>query len=51
MRRGSIAAIFFGLCILVSLRGGVEVEHQTFIVSMGVDEAADGGVNVTLVLP
>ena len=51
MRRGSIAAIFFGLCILVSLRGGVEVEHQTFIVSMGVDEAADGGVTVTLVLP
>lgn len=50
MRRGSIAAIFFVLCLLVSLRGGVEVEHQTFIVSMGVD-SAPGGVTVTLVLP
>ena len=52
MRRGSIAAIFVALCVLVGLRGGVEVEDQTFIVSMGVDLAEDGrAVKLTLVLP
>ena len=52
MRRGSIAAVFVALCVLVGLRGGVEVEDQTFIVSMGVDMAEDErSVKLTLVLP
>ena len=50
MRRGSVAALFAALCVLVALRGGVDVDKQTFVISMGIDKAEDG-IAVTIVLP
>lgn len=51
MRRGSIAAIFVALCVIISLRGGVDVEDQAFALSMGLDGLEDGNLGVTLVIP
>lgn len=51
MKRGTLALILLAACVLMGLRGGMDVEEQAFVVSMGLDREADGRVRVTLQIP
>lgn len=51
MRRGTVALFLLAICILVTLRGGSDVEDQAFVLTMGIDRDAEGMLHVTLQLP
>lgn len=51
MRRGSIAWVLIGICLMVYMRGGVNVEEQAFIVTIGIDREDNGDIGLTLEIP
>lgn len=51
MRRGSIALIVLLGCAMVLLRGGIDIDRQAFVISMGIDRETDGRLRLSLQIP
>lgn len=51
MRRGMLLAMLLIVCVLVGIRGGVEVEDQAFVITMGLDLTPEGLLSVCLQMP
>lgn len=51
MKRGSIALIVILCFVAVLLRGGIDLEKQAFIISMGIDRMEDSRLRVSIQVP
>ncbi len=51
MKKGAMYLLLACIGLLYLMHGGVDVEKQAFVVSMGIDREDDGRTRVTLILP